>query len=139
MRLDIIVPIIAVFIGFVLWTVLPKAKRCAAVKKRAKAAMAGRESMTPRQFADAFFQPAQVEAAITMIGMLGKILIVDTTRIRPEDRLVGDLGLTHVDGLDVNWLIHDLADRYGVASGAFTNHDPTVRELVDLCCSATTR
>jgi len=52
----------------------------------------------------------------------------------PDDRLIADLGLTRVDGLDVNFLVSDLKDAFGVsAEAALVDNDPTVRQLVEIC------
>jgi acyl carrier protein len=104
------------------------------VKKRAREIMAGREPMTPEQFAAAFFEPPQRAVAALVVEILRRNLIVDVKRIRPDDRLVGDLGLARVDCMDVNFLIQDLTKQFGgSAVPLFIDRDPSVGELIDFC------
>jgi len=116
------------------WIVAPGARRSAAVKRRAREVMAGRQAMTPQQFADAFFEPKDRATAMAVRDLLADVLIIDTSKIHPDDRLFADLGLAQVDGMDANFLILDLKQRFGVsAESLFADNDPTVRQLVELC------
>ena len=139
MRWDIFL-LAGVFIAFFLWLVLPMARRSAVVKRRAKLVMAGREPINPEQFANGFAPSVQRNAALGLREATAHILIVDVAKIRQDDRLVGDLGFGQINAMDIDFLDHDLRERFGVAVAAvFIDHDPTVRELVELCSSAATK
>ena len=66
--------------------------RGSAVKRRAVTVFAGRDRLTPSEFSDLF--PASVSPiAKRLHDLLKKVLIVDVRFIRPDDRLISDLGL----------------------------------------------
>ena len=59
-------------------------------------------------------------------------MIVDVARVQPDDRLVGDLGMGQVDGLDAHHFDGDLRTRFGVSVlGLFKEGDPSVREVIE--------
>src|SRR5262249_52659063 len=95
------------FAVFFWWVVAPGARRSAAVKRRAREVMSGRQSMTSQQFSVAFFGPNQRDTAKAVKDLLAKALIIDSSTIHPDDRLIADLGLAKVDGLDLNFLIEE--------------------------------
>jgi len=98
--------------------------------------MGGRESHTHTDFGSRFFPPNGAQIASRLHEMLGKFLIVDVTRIHPDDKLVEDLGLGRVDGLDPNLFEFDVKDAFGVDLRPVWRKDVTVRDLVDYVYAA---
>lgn len=118
-------------VGFYLIrSVVRMSRRSSAVQKRAKEIMRDRRAMSPLEFGSEFFAGNQAEAASRIYDILKKVLIVDVSRIRPDDRLVQDLGLAQVDGLDPNFLELDIKDSFGVSIRAAWPSIKTVRDLV---------
>lgn len=107
-------------------------RRSAAVKRRANAIMVGRQQLTAQEFAMKFFPSPQHAIAATVWDILAGVLIVDVTRMWPDDRLVADLGLGHVDGLDVYHFDGDLQTHFGISVlDVFKTKDPSVREVIE--------
>ena len=131
--------LIGILLVAAFWCIVtPLARRSAAVKRRPREVMTGRQSMTSEQFADAFFEPKDHATAMAVRDLLARVLIIDTSKIHPDDRLIADLGLTRVDGLDVNFLMSEVKDAFGIsAESLFADNDPTIRQLVELCNAST--
>ena len=77
-----------------------------------------------------FFPNHEAEIASRLHEMLETILIVDVARIRPDDRLIEDLGLGQVNGLDPDFLELDVKHAFGVDLRPMWRMGVTVRELV---------
>lgn len=86
-------------------------QRSTAVQRRAAAVFAGRERLTTTEFCE-LFPVADRSIAARVRDILKDVLIVDTRFIRPEDRLIADLGLGQVDGLDAYHLDGDFKSVY---------------------------
>jgi hypothetical protein len=56
---------------------------------------------------------------------------VDVRRIHPEDRIIEDLGLGQVDGMDGNWLDLEIERAFGVSIRAAWPELKTVRDVVE--------
>ncbi|MFO0912061.1 MAG: hypothetical protein U0795_03830 [Pirellulales bacterium] len=106
-------------------------QRSRGVKQRATAVFAGRRHLDSDEFRELFPEAARPIAG-RLRDMLKDILIVDVRFIRPEDRLIADLGLGQVDGLDGNVLDCDTRSEWQVSIfPLFENSsDPTVAEVV---------
>jgi acyl carrier protein len=126
------------FLVVVLLCVMPSvirmSRRSAAVQKRAKEVMRDRRAMSSSEFGSAFFPHDQAEITARVRDILKDVLIVDISRIHPDDRLVEDLGLGQVNGLDAEFLAADLEHKLGVRLSADAPILPlpgkTVRDLV---------
>ena len=88
-------------------------RRSTAVQRHAGELMAGRTALTHSEFGSRFFPPDQAETASRLREILARILILDVTRVHPDDRLIEDLGLGQVDGLAPNFLEFDVGDGKG--------------------------
>ena len=107
-------------------------RRSAAVKRRANAIMLGRRELTAHEFAAKFFPTSQQAIAATVSEVLAGVLIVDVARVWPDDRLVGDLGMGQVDGLDAYHFDGELRTRFGFSVlDVFKTKDPSVREVIE--------
>ena len=107
-------------------------RRSSAVQRHAKEIMSDRPALSASEFASVFFPPKHAEIAACIRDILGRVLIVDVSRITAEDRLVEDLGLGMVDGLDPNFLEIDIRDELHVDIGSSWPTLKTVRDLVNL-------
>jgi hypothetical protein len=111
-------------------------QRGSAVKRRAATVFAGRERLTPSEFSDLF--PASVSPiAKRLHDSLKKVLIVDVRFIRPDDRLISDLGLGQVDGLEPYHLDDIVRSEYRASLLPLleAEGDPSVAEVVDYLAS----
>jgi acyl carrier protein len=97
--------------------------------------MKDRKPLTSEQFGADFFLPEQMSIATGLRNILATILIIDVTRIYPDDRLIEDLGLGQVDGMDGNWLEFDIRDIFGVDLVPGWDAIKTVRDLVEYVSS----
>ena len=100
------------------------------IQNHAKQIMAGREALSPDEFAGAHFLLAERPIAAKIQTFLAEILIVDASRIHPDDRLVEDLGFGQIDGLDPNFLGFDVEREFGVSLSPGGASIKTVRDLV---------
>lgn len=124
-----IIVLVSVRLGRDVWRM---SRRNAAVKRRANAVMLGPQDLTAQEFARTFFPSSQQGIAVTVSEVLAGVLIVDVARVQPDDRLVGDLGMGQVDGLDAHHFDDDLRTRFGVSVlGLFKEGDPSVREVIE--------
>jgi len=62
--------------------------------------MAGRKAYAPQEFAERYFPADQVKIAARIRCLLTNYVSVDLARLRPDDRLVQDLGIGQLDGLN---------------------------------------
>ncbi len=115
---------------YLIRSVARMARQSASVKRQANEIMGERQPLSPVQFGSEFFPKEQVDVASRLLDILRKVLIVDVSRIHPDDRLVEDLGLGQVDGLDPNWLACDIKDSFGVSLEPGWASIKTVRDLV---------
>jgi acyl carrier protein len=111
-------------------------RRSAAVQERAVEMMRDRRVLSASEFGSQFFPPEQSRIATQLREILKDVLIVDVSRIHPDDRLVEDLGLGQVDGLAQNFLEQDVDDRFGVSLRPAWSSIKTVRDLVAYVSSA---
>lgn len=116
--------------AFVIPSVVRMSRRSNAVQKHAREIMRDRRSMSASEFGSEYFSTDQAEIASRLRDILKKVLIVDATRIHPEDRLIEDLGLGQVDGLDPNFLELDIEHSFGVSLRPTWSSIKTVRDLV---------
>jgi acyl carrier protein len=107
------------------------------IKQAVAAHLSGREPLTPKEFAESFFSVAQQPIAEFVIEAFQRSLIFDTARIRPDDRLIADLRLGQIDGLEPNEIDAAIKKRFGCSMvPSFAENDPSVRELVDFVAKA---
>ena len=125
--------IVAVF-GLFLCTVIPSimrmSRRSAAVQKHAKEIMQDRCVLSPAEFGSEFFPPEQSPIATRLREILKDVLIVDVSRMHPDDRLIEDLGLGQVAGLDSNFLEENIKREFSVSLRPVWSSIKTVRDLV---------
>ncbi len=105
-------------------------RRSSAVKRRAEQVMSGRPSVNRSDFGSHLFPHHEAEIASCVHEMLEKVLIVDVSRIRPDDKLIEDLGLGQIDGLAPNVLELDVKDAFGVDLRPVWRTGVTLRDLV---------
>ncbi|MBC8873871.1 MAG: acyl carrier protein [Planctomycetes bacterium] len=121
-------------IGFLFYvcarSMVRMSRRSSAVKRRAEQVMAGRPAINRSDFGSHFSPHHEAEIASRVHEMLEKILIVDVSRIRPDDKLIEDLGLGQIDGLDPNFLELDVKDAFGVDLRPVWRTGVTLRDLV---------
>ena len=84
--------------------------------------MIGRDSLTPSQFADEFF-PDFPWVAERFLKTLALDLIVDCTRVHPDDLLFEDLGLGQFDCLAPGHFAADIEEEFGVDILTFIYQD----------------
>ena len=124
-----IIALFSILLGPGIWRM---SRRSAAVKRRANAIMLGRRGLTAHEFATRFFPSSQQAIAATVSEVLAGVLIVDVARVWPDDRLVGDLGMGQVDGLDAYHFDGELRTRFGISVlDVFKTEDPSVREVIE--------
>ncbi len=117
-----------------LWFIIPSvvrmSRRSAAVQRRAKEIMRGRRALSSPEFGSVFFPEHQAEIAARMRNILKDVLIVDVSRIHADDRLIEDLGLGQVNGLDFEFLEFDVEQNFGVTLRSAWPSIKTVRDIV---------
>lgn len=113
-------------------------RRSSAVKRHAAELFLNREQLTATEFANDFFPPSQRDIATAIRELLEAELIVDATKIRPEDSLIVDLGLGQVDGLDLEFLDFDIEKQFSVSIRPLfiDERGPTVRQIVEHIATA---
>jgi acyl carrier protein len=77
-------------------------------KRRALRHMAGRDPLSPSQFANQFFSGEQIPVAEKLVEVLARHLGVDLSRLHPEDRLVADLRMDALDSLSTVEFVLDI-------------------------------
>lgn len=93
--------------------------------------MAGREAYAPQEFAERYFPAKQVKIAAQIHCLLANYVPVDLARLRPDDRLVQDLGIGQLDGLEPTFLVQDVQRAFGISiPDAEAEQLLTVRQLV---------
>jgi acyl carrier protein len=114
-------------------------QRSSAVKDRAATVFAGRSSLSRNEFA-ALFPTTTRSIAARLQEMLAGVLIVDAKLVRPEDRLISDLGLGHVDGLDAYHLDGDVKSEYNISLLPLFEElgDPSVADVVQYVAKEST-
>jgi acyl carrier protein len=118
------------FIGLFLYVVMPMSRRSRAVQRRAAEVLHDRPSLSAEEFGQTLFPPEQSAIATWLRKTLEEILIVDASRIRPDDRLIDDLGFGQVDGMDPNFLEFEVEREYGVKLRPAWASVKTGRDLV---------
>jgi acyl carrier protein len=118
------------FLCFMVPSVIRMSRRSTAVQKRAKEVMRNRRSLSAEAFALEFFPQNQSATAARLRQMLENIVIVDASRIHPDDQLIEDLGFGQVNGLDPNFLELDVEREFGVNLKSAWSSLKTVRDLV---------
>ena len=73
-----------------------------------------RAPMTSPGFASTFFRDLTADVPIQLRRLLEHELGFDLARLRPDDRLVADLGLGTVDGLQSFHFAHDVEEQFSV-------------------------
>lgn len=111
-----------------------QSNEAARIKKRATEFMAERNQMSSKEFAAMFFPPPERSFASRIHEFLGEILIVDVTRIHPDDNLFVDLGVEQLHGLDLSYLQWRVKREWGVRMGPAWKVVRTVRDLVTYVC-----
>ena len=132
---------ITISIVMAIWmakSVLYMSRRSRDVKARGKRLMQDRPSLSAIQFAEAHFPDCQT-AAIGVHEILRENLVVDGTRVEPEDQIYTDLCLGAVDGLAPIHFAADIEDRFGVdPTHLLECDDPTVKAVIQLLHAKTT-
>ncbi len=109
---------------------LKHSREAARIKKHAAQLMAGRKPLSSTAFAATFFSPSERAIAAKIHEFLGEILIVDVTRVHPDDSLFGDLGVEQLDGMDLSYMEWRVKREWGVRIGPAWVFLRTVRDLV---------
>lgn len=114
-------------------------KRSSAVKRRAAEVFAGRKRLNANQFSELFDDQLR-SIAESIHRVLKNVLIVDVDYIRPEDRLVSDLGLGRVDGLEPYHFDADVKSTYSLTLMPLFErlNDPTVRDVIEYIANPNT-
>lgn len=139
MKLALLTIVAVAVIAILGRSVLRMSQRSSAVKNRAAVVFAGRERLSPNEFAELF--PAMERTiAARLQEMLKDVLIVDARCVRPEDRLIRDLGLGQVDGLEPYHLDGDAKSEYNISLLPLFEKliDPSVAEVVQYLASQST-
>ena len=127
---------LAVLLGRGVWRM---SHRSSAVKRRAATVFEGRQRLTTDEFSELF--PDDVRSIATRSrNILKGVLIVDVLFIQPNDRLIADLGLGHVDGLEPYHLDGDVQSEYDVSLLPLFESipDPSVADVVQYLASQNT-
>ena len=112
-------------------SVIRTSRRSEGVRARANSLMQGRDSLTPVQFANRYF-PNNIDVAKSIHQILADCLIVDCSKIHPDDLLCEDLGLGQIDCLAPYHFAGDVSDELHVdLEPVMPNNSPTVREFID--------
>jgi hypothetical protein len=139
MLLPLFIAIAIVMFALLGRSVWRMSQRSSAVKRRATVVFTGRDRLTSNEFSDLF--PASVRPiAKRLQDILKNVLIVDVGFIRPEDRLISDLGLGQVDGLEPYHLDGDVNSEFHVSLLPLfeTTADSSVAEVVEYLADKTT-
>ena len=118
------------FLCFMVPSIIRMSRRSTAVQKRAEEIMRNRRSLSAEEFGLEFFPQNQSAIAARLRRILEKTLIVDASRLHPDDQLVEDLGFGRVDGLAPNFLELDVEREFGVNLKSAWPSLKTVRDLV---------
>ena len=139
MLLALLIAIAIVMLAFLGRSVWRMSQRSSAVKRRAAVVFTGRKRLTSNEFCDLFPAPVR-PIAKRLHDILKNVLIVDVRFIRPEDRLISDLGLGQVDGLEPYHLDGDVESEYHTSLLPLfeTTVDPSVAEVVEYLADKTT-
>lgn len=105
-------------------------RRSSAVQRHAKEIMRNRASLSSSEFGSTFFPQHQTEIAAQIRDILERVLIVDVSRIEADDKLIEDLGLGVVDGLDANFVEFDIHQKLHVSLRPAWPQIKTVRDVV---------
>jgi hypothetical protein len=127
---------LAVLIGRGVWRM---SQRSSAVKRRAETVFEGRQRLTSDEFSELFPHDAR-SIATRFRDILKGVLIVDALFIQPNDHLIADLGLGHVDGLEPYHLDGDVQSEYNVSLLPLFESipDPSVADVVQYLASQNT-
>ena len=136
MLLALLIAIAIVMLAFLGRSVWRMFQRSSAVKRRAAVVFTGRKRLTSNEFCDLFPAPVR-PIAKRLHDILKNVLIVDVRFIRPEDRLISDLGLGQVDGLEPYHLDGIVRSEYRASLLPLfdAEGDPSVAEVVDYLAS----
>lgn len=106
-------------------------QRSSTVKRRAAVVFSGRERLSPNEFGE-LFPATERTIAARLQEMLTDVLIVDARCVRPEDRLIRDLGLGQADGLEPYHLDGDVKSEYNISLLPLFEKqiDPSVADVV---------
>ena len=123
--------LVLAMIALVVPSMIRGSRRSKAVKIHANLLMQDRDTLTPAQFATSYF-PDNFDVAKSIHEFLANCLIVDCSRIRPEDSLFDDLGLGQVDGLAPNHFAVDVVVEFQVdLQPILNNNSPSVRDVIN--------
>jgi hypothetical protein len=128
--------VMTAILGRSVWSM---SRRSSAVKRRAAVVFAGREPLASTGFGALF--PASVQSiAKRLHDILQNVLIVDVRFVRPQDRLISDLGLGQVDGLEPYHLNGYVESEYRTSLLPLfeTTPDPSVADVVQYLAEKTT-
>lgn len=105
------------------------------IRKAVRLHTEGRVPLAPHEFTRLF--PGKEVAAHNVRRALQGVVCGDIRLIRPQDRIVADLRVGAIDGLDVNQVAADLERMCGITiPNAEAEAVRTVGELVDMVANA---
>ena len=114
-------------------------QRSSSVKRRAAEVFASRKKLNANQFSALFDDELRLIAE-EIHRVLSNVLIVDVAYIRPEDRVVSDLGLGRVDGLEPYHLDADVQNTYDLTLMPLFQRlsDPTILDVIEYIANPNT-
>ncbi len=111
-------------------SVVRMSRRSSAVKRHAEELMKDRPPLSSSEFGCAYFPPKHQKVAPRIRDILGRVLIVDVNRVGADDRLIEDLGLGVVNGMDADFVELDIDRELHVDIGSAWPVMKTVRDMV---------
>ena len=100
-------------------------------KQKIRRLLSGKQKYSPQEFGEHYFTAEQAEIAIRFRELLSKYVPADLASLRPDDRVVQDLGIGQVDGLEPTFLIQDMEKAFGISiPDAEAEHLLTVGQFV---------
>jgi len=115
---------------FAIRSTIRTARNNGAIQRHAAELISARKALTHEEFGAQFFSPEERHIASRLRELLEMILIVDVSRVYPDDKLVEDLGFARVDALGPSFLELDVEDAFGVDISQAWKYEITLRDLV---------
>jgi acyl carrier protein len=101
-------------------------------KHRALRHMARRAPLSDTEFGQAFFSHDRANIAAKLRYLLQRHIVVDLSRIHPDDRIVEDLRMDALDSLSIAEFILDVEKEFGISiPNVIAEKMRTLRDVVD--------